>query len=301
MRRFFPDEASALRGSAEIALQVELNAPIAPQVAATNLNALAASYLAEQRFCVGYDTLRQARWALKKFTERFGTMQPNEVTSSMVQSWVAQLPLQTRGRFNAFSCVRAFYNSPALRSTYGNPCLAAPRKQDRNHRLQILTNKEARMLVQAEFPTWFRAWLIGGMFAGLRTCEMQRMDHSRFDWEECEIVVKKEDSKGGEACRPRTITMQPALQRQLHRGEGPYLEGKTNRQFEPYWKIVADMLGHKTYPRNILRHTFASNLLASSSDAVKTAFEMGHTSPLLLYSTYANCVTKKASREFWDL
>jgi hypothetical protein len=39
--------------------------------------------------------------------------------------------------------------------------------------------------------------------------------------------------------------------------------------------------------------------LAHFRDAAKTAFEMGHTSPALLYQTYANCVTRREAEKWW--
>jgi hypothetical protein len=42
-------------------------------------------------------------------------------------------------------------------------------------------------------------------------------------------------------------------------------------------------------------------LLSFSQNSVTTAFQMGHTSPILLYSTYANLVTRRDSTAFWKL
>jgi hypothetical protein len=53
------------------------------------------------------------------------------------------------------------------------------------------------------------------------------------------------------------------------------------------------------WPSNCLRHSFASYHLAHFRDAAKTAFEMGHTSPALLYQTYANCVTRREAEKWW--
>jgi integrase len=127
------------------------------------------------------------------------------------------------------------------------------------------------------------------------------MSHSHIDWDYNEIAITEDISKGGKACRPRQIAITEAFKRHMHRGEGAFLEGKTNHEFNPYWKVCADLLKLEEYPSNICRHTFASMLLSASQNSVTTAFQMGHTNPVLLYSTYANSVTRRDSEAFWKL
>jgi integrase len=64
---------------------------------------------------------------------------------------------------------------------------------------------------------------------------------------------------------------------------------------------VLHALKWKQWKKNCLRHSFASYALAYSRDAAKTAYEMGHTSPALLYKEYANAVTRKEAEEWWSL
>ena len=52
-------------------------------------------------------------------------------------------------------------------------------------------------------------------------------------------------------------------------------------------------LGKDRFPQNSLRRSFASYYVAHFKDATKTAFEMGHTNPKLLYETYANAVSRR--------
>jgi integrase len=59
--------------------------------------------------------------------------------------------------------------------------------------------------------------------------------------------------------------------------------------------------GKLKWPNNCLRHSFASYHLAHFRDAAKTAFEMGHESPKLLYQTYGNCVTRREAEQWWGL
>jgi integrase len=54
-------------------------------------------------------------------------------------------------------------------------------------------------------------------------------------------------------------------------------------------------------PHNALRHSFASYHLAMWQDASKTAFELGHARPDMLYRHYRNLVTKEAAEAYWAL
>ena len=182
-----------------------------------------------------------------------------------------------------------------------NPFRDAPPRKDKGDRLDILTPEEMGKLLAADVPKWFKAWVVGGGFAGLRTAEMQRLSYSSIDTDYKEIVVRKDQSKQGEASRPRSITLQDAFTRHMPTGEGPWLSGKHPSDFSVEMPKALAALGWKKWKKNCLRHSFASYHLAYFRDAVKTAYELGHTSPTLLYSTYGNAVSRKDAEAWWKL
>jgi hypothetical protein len=55
------------------------------------------------------------------------------------------------------------------------------------------------------------------------------------------------------------------------------------------------------YPQNCARHCFASYHVAFHENGAKTALQLGHPNPTLLYSTYRHLVTMEEAREFWDI
>jgi integrase len=53
------------------------------------------------------------------------------------------------------------------------------------------------------------------------------------------------------------------------------------------------------WPKNGLRHSFASYRLAAIHDAPRVAAELGHTSPQMLYSTYRELVLPEEAKRYW--
>jgi hypothetical protein len=55
------------------------------------------------------------------------------------------------------------------------------------------------------------------------------------------------------------------------------------------------------WPKNGLRHSFASYRLAATHDAPRVAAELGHTSPQMLYSTYRELVLPEEAQRYWKI
>jgi integrase len=55
------------------------------------------------------------------------------------------------------------------------------------------------------------------------------------------------------------------------------------------------------WPKNGLRHSFASYRLAAIHDAPRVAAELGHTGPQMLYSTYRELVLPEEAERYWKI
>ena len=185
-----------------------------------------------------------------------------------------------------------------------NPFSDAPPKKDKGARLAILTVDQMRALLDHEWPDWFRAWLVAGAFAGLRTREIFSIPASAIDWEYDEIVIRHQDAKQGEAARPRSATIYEAFKRHMPRRDAdkPLVDGWSKKRWKPVIREACKVIGAESleWPSNCLRHSFASYHLAHFKDTVQTAFLMG-TSPRLLYETYANLVSRRDAAKWWEL
>ena len=64
---------------------------------------------------------------------------------------------------------------------------------------------------------------------------------------------------------------------------------------------LRDLAGIQTWPRNAMRHSFATYHLAHFQDIAKTAFELGHRSPDMQYLHYRNLVTHDAGQKWFAI
>jgi integrase len=64
---------------------------------------------------------------------------------------------------------------------------------------------------------------------------------------------------------------------------------------------VRKAAGLSQWPKNGLRHSYASYRLAAIHDAPRVAAELGHTTPQLLYSTYRELVLPEEAERYWKI
>jgi integrase len=136
-----------------------------------------------------------------------------------------------------------------------------------------------------------------GAFAGLRDAEIKRLEWSEIDLTRGHIEVKAAKAK---SARRRLVTIQPNLAAWLR----PYsslaglvvpegARGKLDR--------VRKAAGLARWPKNGLRHSFASYRQAAIHDAPRVASDLGHTTPQILYSTYRELVLPEEAERYWKI
>jgi len=314
-RMFFKEASDANKAHAELVFSLAHTGAIPSKAQPGETTAhFIAQFLAKKSLEVAPDTLRQLKWALLRLSEAHGMKRPEDLQHNQMRKWVDALKLTTRGRFNVFAVCRDFFNSPDVRRIVpDNPFCDAPPKKDKGSRLAILTIDQMKTLIEHQWPDWFKAWLVAGAFAGLRTREIFSIPASAIDWEYDEIVIRHEDAKQGEAARPRSATIYEPLKRHMPRREAhkALVDGWSKKRWKPVIREACRIIGVEPtpspsgimslkWPDNCLRHSFASYHLAHFKDTVQTAFLMG-TSPRLLYETYANQVSRRDAAKWWEL
>jgi integrase len=75
----------------------------------------------------------------------------------------------------------------------------------------------------------------------------------------------------------------------------------TGPNFRHELDYVIDAAGIRPWPQNALRHSFATYYLALSQDAAKTAHELGHASPDMLYKHYRGLSTQAAAKAYFGI
>lgn len=176
----------------------------------------------------------------------------------------------------------------------------------------ILTPHQSRDLlaaVQEHAPILMPAVAIG-MFAGLRSGEIQRLTWEDVKLDRGLIVVTSGKSKTGNR---RMVSVLPCLHALL----APHQPGNRKEDVWPangmrLWDRcikAAGWRGHACWapvarkekppwPQNALRHSFVSYHVAAMQDAARTALEAGH-SQEILFKHYRQLATEDEAAEFW--
>jgi integrase len=177
------------------------------------------------------------------------------------------------------------------------PRTAKPKLIDRPP--EIFAVDELRALLEAATRTAHDVvpMLAIGAFAGLREAEIQRLDWHEIDLARGHIEIKAAKAK---SARRRIVPIQPNLAGWLR----PYA-GRSGRVVPAGARRKLDRVreeaGLARWPKNGLRHSFASYRLAAIHDAPRVASELGHTSPQMLYSTYRELVLPEEAERYWKI
>ena len=240
------------------------------------------------------------RLYLKRFCHDFGERPLAGIGPEELDNWLRSLPGSPKTRADYRANIGVLFSYAARRRMIDfNPITftAKPKLIDRPP--EIFAVDELRALLEAaqrEEPSLVPMLAIGA-FAGLRDAQIKRLEWNEVDLTRGHIEVKAAKAK---SARRRLVPIQANLATWLR----PYIglagfvvpdaaRGKLDRVRK------AANLGR--WPKNGLRHSFASYRLAAIHDAPRVASELGHTTPQLLYSTYRELVRPEEAERYWQI
>lgn len=151
----------------------------------------------------------------------------------------------------------------------------------------------------------YRSALALMLFAGVRPEEVAGRGKSFLDWSHVDCVgrVVRVPSEIAKTRRPRVLEGLPdALWAWLQpKDKGPVCPGHS-RQAIRVAKIAANFGTERPWPKDGLRHTFATYHVAAFSDVGKTILLLGHEgAPAMFWNHYRGLATAGAAAEFWAL
>jgi len=237
---------------------------------------------------------------LARFCADFGERRIAGITVEELDNWLRNLDCGPKSRANFRANVGVMFSYAERRRVIdSNPVLrtAQPKLVDKPP--EIFSVDELAALLHAALsnaPEAVPMLAIGG-FAGLREAEIKRLDWSEVDQRRGHIEVTSSKAK---SARRRIIEMQPNLREWLR----PYA-GMTGAVVPVNARKKLDAIrnaaGLRRWPKNGLRHSFASYRLAATHDAPRVASELGHTSPHMLHSTYRELVLPEEAQRYWQI
>lgn len=238
---------------------------------------------------------RLLEWWWGKFVEEFGTRELADIRPVHIEAFLSKPTWSGTTALQGFVYLRLVWNwlvryelSPL------NPVLKidAPKAAPEHHLLSVAQVK--RLLKLTQKNKRLRAWLVLGLFGGMRISEVWKCKPEHIEAEEIFVSERKSTDP-----RPRSrfVPILPALRKHLPKkwdnlGEDFIKRDRTE---------LAHAMGWKEWPQNCLRHTAASMHRAMWEDSAKTAYFLGHSSPRMVEARYARAVRKHEAKAFWAL
>jgi integrase len=237
---------------------------------------------------------------LARFCADFGERKIAGITVEELDNWLRNLDCSPKSRANFRANVGVMFSYAERRRVIdSNPVLrtAQPKLVDKPP--EIFSVDELADLLNAALSKAPDAvpMLAIGAFAGVREAEIKRLNWSEIDQRRGHIEIKSSKAK---SARRRIVEMQPNLRDWLrpYAGmTGAVVPVNARKRLDGVRKAA----GLVRWPKNGLRHSFASYRLAAIHDAPRVAAELGHTSPQMLYSTYRELVLPEEAERYWKI
>jgi integrase len=235
---------------------------------------------------------------LRRFGEHF-QMNIGTVTCALIEEWLRRRKLKPRNRNNIRLSIVTLFNFAKARgylpkhvSTEADHVAKA---KDRGGEIGVLKPEQlAGLLKNGDEEA--RLYLALGAFTGLRSAELIRLEWEDVNFARGHIQVAKNKSK---TATRRLVPIQPNLMQWL----APYRD-KDGRVFVSEHAadraIVAAKDAGVSWPRNALRHSYATYRLAQCQDAGRVALEMGN-SPQMLFSNYRELADEHDAKAWFSV
>lgn len=244
-------------------------------------------------------TVSELKSRLDLFTEAFPDRRLSEITVEEIEEWINDEDWSPRTRINYLTKISQLFNY-ALRHRWVDANIVdrieRPTVEDKEP--GILTVDQAAALLQHAGRHGLLAYVATGLFAGLRSAELLRLQWSAINLVEKSIVVGAQIAKKRSR---RVVEICPALEAFLtatEPGTGALVQGASFRENLDALRKAA---GLAEWPHNGLRHSFASYHLAAFGDALRTATILGHKDPGVVHNHYKALVQKSEALRFWNL
>jgi integrase len=238
---------------------------------------------------------RLLQWWWGKFVEQFGSKELRDMKAVHIDAFLSKPGWSGTTGNQGFVYLRLVWNwLVRYELTSTNPVLKidTPKAAPEHHLLTVPEVK--RLLKLTEKNARLRAWLVLGLFGGMRISEVWRCEPKHIEAEEIFIPIRKTTDP---TPRPRFVPILPALRRHLPKKWPRINEDIIKRERTD----LAKKMKWKEWPQNCLRHTAASMHRAMWQDSSKTAYFLGHSSARMVEEKYARGVRKADAEKFWAL
>lgn len=245
-------------------------------------------------------TLIDLRNRLHRFAAAFPDARLCDLGVEDITAWTKHEGWTARTAVNYLTKVSQLFNYAIRRSWADkNPVELIERPAVDSKEPEILTVEQANELLTKANDFGLLPYVAIGMFAGLRTAELHRLDWQAVNFEDRSIIVGADIAKKRSR---RVVFMEDALLAWL--GTAEVKQSGSIVHLPSFRRSVAQLraaAGFTDWPQNGLRHSFASYHLSHFGDSRKTADALGHGGLAMLHSHYKQLVLRRDAERFWSL
>jgi integrase len=244
--------------------------------------------------------LADLNYRLGRFVRSFGHEPVRALSPQAIEDWLHGLGLSPKSYNNFRSRLFSLFSYAQKRHYLdSNPLEAVAQVKAVGSPPEIFTPEELSAVLSRADPV-LRPALVIGAFAGLRTAELLRLSWTEVDLMRGFVEVSATKSK---TARRRLIPLADNLLAWL----SPYI-GRTGKVYLPSayhyheaCREVANAAGLSRWPKNGLRHSYASYHLARHQNAPELSLHLGHTSPQMVFAHYRELVHPDEAARYWAI
>ena len=262
-------------------------------------------------------TVQSYRQCLRSLVRMHGERLVHELTSEDVRDWLQSQGWAARSMNGALGFVRTFL-AWCMRPDRGHASRNVASGLDRFTQAAaeeigtlslaeceaVLSRARAQALERGGVAWKLLAFVVIGLFGGLRRAELERLRREDVDLEERTVIVRAANAK----TRQRRVVelsenavawlrgMPDTLKREQRASER-VCPANLKRLWPVFWRRC----GLAVWPNNALRHTYASMHLAMWNDEAKLQTLMGHESAAMLHRHYKALKTRREAERFWGM
>ena len=237
---------------------------------------------------------------LHKFADDFPNTRLSEITIDEIKDWLDDWEdWSPRSIINYLTKLSQLYNF-AVKNGWvdSNLIERIDRPEAEDKEPGIFSVEQAFNLLKHAPKHGLLHYVVLGLFAGLRSAELLRLEADAILMSEHSIVVGATVAKKRSR---RVVEMCDALIAWFEKyplPKGRIIDAKNFRANLESLKVAA---GIAQWPHNGLRHSFGSYHLAHHGDAIKTAGQMGHRDSNIVHNHYKALILKSEAEKFWNI
>ena len=246
-------------------------------------------------------TIKDLRHRLTMFAKTYGGSRIAEITREELKDWLQDPTLGARSRINYAVKLSQLWNYAIANGWAENNLVASiPRPDAEDSDPEIFTVEQAAGLLEHAEEYDLLGYIVLGLFAGLRSAEINRLDWKDVKLTERNIIIGTAVAKKRSR---RVVEINDTLAAWLPlcaKTKGPVVPLDSNRTLYARLAKLATATGLEKWPDNGLRHSCASYSLALTGDAVRVAYQLGNSADMI-HRHYKALVTNADAKRFWEL